>query len=119
MSLEIGFSIRVASPCLLDNCPAGAFPLSSMESWKSSASQSTSSACCEVGGTVCLLFHIASGQSIGDFVFPEPGIYLCALMNKFKLALCPSRFAVYQKESITLKLERIQELKNLRIEDAQ
>lgn len=65
-----------ASLCLLDNCPAGSFPLSSMESCKSSVSQSTSSACCEVGGTVCLLFQIASGQSIGDFVFPEPGIYL-------------------------------------------
>lgn len=118
VSLEGGFSTGVASLYLLDNCPSGGFPLSSVESWKSSVSQSTSSACCEVGGTVCLLFQIASGQSIGDFVFPEPGIYLCAVGNKFKSALYPSRFAVYQKGSITLKLERIQELKNLRTEDA-
>lgn len=84
----------VASLCLLDNCPAGGFPLSSMESWKSSVSQSTSSACSEVGSIVCLLFQIASGQSIGDFVFPEPGIYLCAFGNKFRSVLSPSRFAV-------------------------
>lgn len=67
---------------------------------------------------MCLLFQIASGLSIGDFVFPEPGIYLRAVGNKFKSALYPGRFAVYQKGSITLKLERIQELKKLRIEDA-
>lgn len=85
-----GFSTRVASLCLLDNCPAGSFPVSSVESWKISASQSTTSACCEVRGTVCLLFRIASGQSIGDFVFSEPGIYLCALGNKFKWLFAPA-----------------------------
>lgn len=85
--------MREASLCLLDNCPAGNFPLSSV-SWKSSVSQSTSSAFCEVGGTVCLLFQIASGQSVGDFVFPEPGIYLCAVGIEFQPALYPSRFAL-------------------------
>lgn len=31
-----------------------------------------------------LLFQSASGQSIGDFLFPEPGIYLRAVGNEFK-----------------------------------
>lgn len=86
VSLE-GFARRAANPTgwvtvLLTASRLGRN--SPVEIWKSDVSQSTSSACRDVGGPVHLLLQIASGHGTGDFLFPEPAIYLCGVRNEFK-----------------------------------
>lgn len=86
VSLE-GFARRAANPTgwvtvLLTASRLGRN--SQVEICKSDVSQSTSSACRDVGGPVHLLLQIASGHGTADFLFPEPAIYLCGVRNEFK-----------------------------------
>lgn len=109
--------MRVASLCLLDNCPADGFPLSSWRAGRAMSAKAPPLLALKWEALCVCHFRLLLGKVLEILCSQSQG-FICVLLGTSSNWRFTPAGLQCSKGSITLKSERIQELKNLRIEDA-